>query len=110
MLGLVLLYWIGKYFYKLAEEFEKSKWAYVILGIVVYYTGIILFGIIFMIIGEIISPGYVDTFNETLLGFMALPFGILSCYLLYKYLEKTWKKNDPRKNSMIDQIGRVEDQ
>lgn len=105
MLGLVLLYWIGKYFYKLAEEYTKNKWGFAILGIGVYYLGTFIFGIIFMIIGEVITPGYIDTFNETLLSFIALPFGILSCYLLYKYLQKTWKKNDPRKNNLIDQIG-----
>jgi len=32
-----------------------------------------------------------------------LPFGILGCYLLYKYLEKTWKKNKPINE--IDEIG-----
>lgn len=109
MLGLVLLYWIGKYFYKLSEEYDKSKWGYTILGIVVYYAGTVLFGGIVMGLGEIFSPGFIDTFNETILGIMMIPFGLLSCYLLYKYLEKTWKKNDPTKNNMIDQIGKIEE-
>ena len=106
MLGLVLLYWIGKYFYKLAEEYNKNKWGFTILGIVVYYAGILLFSIIIGIIAEIFSPGFIDNFNETLFGFLMLPFGLLSCYLLYKYLEKTWKKNDPIKNNSIDEIGK----
>ena len=38
MLGLVLLYWIGKYFYKLAEEYDKSKWGFAILGLVLLLT------------------------------------------------------------------------
>lgn len=108
MLGLILLYWIGKYFYKLAEEYNKSKWGFTILGIVVYYAGILLFSIITGIIAEIFSPGFIDTFNETLFGFLMLPFGLLSCYLLYKYLEKTWKKNDPIKNNSIEEIGKLE--
>jgi len=107
MLSLLLLYWIGKYFYKLAEEYEKSKWGYGILGVIIFYAGFFLFGIGIMTIGEVFSEAFVDTFNETLLSFIMLPFGILSCYLMYKYLEKTWKKNDPRKNSMIDQIGKA---
>ncbi|MDO6596914.1 hypothetical protein Q4512_08295 [Oceanihabitans sp. 2_MG-2023] len=105
MLGLVLLYWIGKYFYKLAEEFNKNKWGFAILGIVVYYAGIIIFSLIIGVSVELISPGFLDTFNETLLSFLMLPFGILSCYLLYKYLEKIWKKNIPNTNHLIDQIG-----
>ncbi|WP_291866277.1 hypothetical protein [Maribacter sp.] len=103
MLGLLLLYWIGKYFYKLAEEYNKSEWGYAVLGILVYYGGIFFFGLIAGIIGEIVSPGFSETFNETLFGFIMLPFGILSCYLLYKYLEKTWKKNRPKNE--IDTIG-----
>ena len=46
MLGLLLLYWIGKYFYKLAEAYDKSKWGFTILGIVVYYAGIVVLGLI----------------------------------------------------------------
>ena len=34
MLGLLLIYFIGKYFYDLAAEFEKNKWLYAILGVV----------------------------------------------------------------------------
>ena len=106
MLGFVLLYWIGKYFYKLAEEYNKSQWGFAILGVVVYYAGIFLFGVIAGIIAEIISPGFVDTFSDSLFGILMLPFGILSCYLLYKYLEKTWKKNNPNPNNLINEIGK----
>lgn len=106
MLGLILLYWIGKYFYKLAEEYNKNQWGFAIIGVVVYYGGILLFSVIVGIILEIVSPGFIDSFNETLFGFLMLPFGLLSCYLLYKYLEKTWKQNDPSKNNSIDEIGK----
>jgi hypothetical protein len=105
MIGLLLLYWIGKYFYKLADEFEKSKWGFTVLGIVVYYTGTIVFAITFVIVAEIVSPGYIDTANERTIDLISLPFGLLSCYLLFKYLKKTWTKNDPRKNNSIDEIG-----
>ncbi|AUC81836.1 hypothetical protein [Lacinutrix sp. Bg11-31] len=106
MLGLILLYWIGKYYYKLAEKYNKSKWGFTILGIVSYYGGIVLFSFILGMAAEIIAPGYIDSFNETLLGLLMLPFGFLSCYLLYKYLEKAWEKNKPNPNKLIDEIGK----
>ncbi len=109
MLGLVLLYWIGKYFYKLAEEFNKSEWGFAILGVVTYYGGTFLFGIIFSIIAEVISPGYIDGFNENLFGLLMLPFGVLSCYLLYMFLEKKWGKEKPKTDTMIDEIGHGND-
>ena len=106
MLALVLMYWIGKYFYKLAEEYNKSPWGFAILGIVVYYGAIVLSGLIVGIVMALTSPETLDNFNETLLSFLLLPFGILSCYLLYKYLEKTWKKNTPDPVELIDEIGK----
>ena len=105
MFGLILLYWIGKYFYRLAEKHHKSPWGFAILGVIVYYGGIAIFSIAFGITMEILNPGYLDTFDDTLFGVFMLPFGLLSCYLLYKYLEKTWKKNDHNPNELIEEIG-----
>ena len=68
MLGLLLLYWVGKYFYKLAEEHDKSKWGFAILGVVSYYAGIVVFGFITGIVMELTAPGYIDTIHETLVG------------------------------------------
>ncbi len=51
-------------------------------------------------------PNVLDAVNETLLGLLMLPFGGLSCYLLYKYLEKSWKKSQPNTNELIDEIGK----
>lgn len=99
MLGLILLYWIGKHFYRLAEKFDKNEWGYAILGVVFYYAGTFIAGIIVAVIAEILSPGLTDTFNDTIFGLLMAPFGILSCYLLYKYLEKKWKNNNLDPNS-----------
>ena len=107
MLGLLLLYWIGKYFYKLAEKFEKSKWVFTILGIAIYYVGTFIFAAIFIIVGELYSPGFVDDFNETLLSFISLPFGLLSCFILYKYLKKKWEKSIPKIDDAIAEIGKI---
>lgn len=105
MLGLLLLYWIGKYFYKLAEEYDKSKWGYAILGVVVYYLGTFVFAFLL----AIFTPNFLDSESDRVIGLISLPFGVLSCYLLYKYFEKTWEKNKPKADKLIDQIGKVEE-
>ena len=105
MLGILLLFFIGKYYYKLAEKFEKQKVGYAILGVAIYYVGTIVFGLAFGIVSEIISPGYVDTVNDTMLGLAGLPFGLLASYLLYKYFSKTWEKNYSSNDNIIDKIG-----
>lgn len=93
MLGLLLLYWVGKYFYKLAEEYKKNKVGFAILGIVVYYGGSFFFGILIGFFIEIFNPGFIDTVDEMIFGLLMIPFGVLSCYTFYKIMEKTWKKN-----------------
>lgn len=104
MLGLLLLYWIGKYFYKLAEEYDKSEWGFAILGVVVYYAGIVVAGFSFGIFIGIFYPEILETMNETILSLFMIPFGILSCYLLYIQLEKSWKKSKEAKERFTDQI------
>lgn len=93
MIGLLLWYWVGKYFYKLAEEHKKNKWVFAVLGIVVYYAGSFAFGILIGFFVEIFSPGFIDTVGERFFGFLMIPFGVLSCYLFYKVIEEAWKKN-----------------
>jgi uncharacterized YccA/Bax inhibitor family protein len=102
MLGLVLLYWIGKYFYRLAEDYEKSKWGYAILGVVVYYLGTFIFAMLI----AIFALDFLNDESDLVISLISLPFGILSCYLLYKYFEKTWEANAPKNDNIIDQIGK----
>ncbi|APZ46789.1 hypothetical protein BW723_11060 [Polaribacter reichenbachii] len=106
MLGLILIYWLGKKFYKLAEEYNKSQWGYAILGIVVYYAVSIVFATVTLIIIESFS----NTLNDYILGLVAMPFGLLGCYLLYKYLEKNWDYKNPKNDILIDQIGKSEEE
>ena len=104
MLGLLLLYWIGKYFYKLAEEYDKSKWGFAILGVAVYYAGILLASFTTGIILGIFYPESLENLNEMLLGLAMLPFGILSCYILYKILENVWKKAKLAEDKFLNQV------
>ncbi|MCB0457797.1 MAG: hypothetical protein R2776_08375 [Flavobacteriaceae bacterium] len=106
MLGIILIYWIGRYFYQLAEKFDKNKWGFAVLGVVSYYAASFIGGIILGIIGEIISPGWIDTTSEMVLGLIALPFGILGCYGLYIYLKKSWEKRKKEEAVSIDDIGK----
>lgn len=96
MLGILLLYWIGKYYYKLAEAHGKSKWGYAILGIVTYYACAVVSGFLMGIFIELIWPGAVDTINELLLSILVLPFGIAGTYLLYHYFRRSWERKAPQ--------------
>lgn len=88
MLGLVLLYFIGKHFYNLAFEYEKHQWTYAILGIVAYYAGTAVAGFVLLFIAD--DPMRIVEESQVLLGIFAIPFGIFGCYLFHLYLVRKW--------------------
>ena len=105
MLGLVFLYFIGKYFYKLAEQFNKNKWLFAVLGIVVYYAGTFIGGIILGILDAVIGIDF-DWDNNIALSLIALPFGIASTYLFYFILKKQWERSFVVIQDEIQDIGK----
>lgn len=99
ILGLILLYFIGKSYYDLADTHNKSRWGFAIVGIVSFYAGIFVGGIILGIVLGIFWMEELETMNETLLGAMAIPFGALGCWGLYKILQRRWR------NQVIPEAG-----
>lgn len=101
---MLLLYFIAKPFYKLAEETDKNKWLYAILSIVVFYAGVFIGGIALTITLEIIFKYSEKEIDDTVMGICALPFGILSAWLLYKLIDKKWKaKTDYTYSDILDE-------
>lgn len=92
MLGLLLIYFIGKWHYELAQQFNKNKWLFAILGVVTYYGGTFLFGIGLGVYAVLMNDASILDINEFVLGLMALPFGLLCTWGLYKALQASWKK------------------
>ncbi len=104
MLGILLLYWVGNKFYILAETHQKSPWGFAILGIAVYYFGILFFGFYLGVLIGLSAPSFLDNLNETFLGILTIPLGLLSSYLLYKYLEKIWGRNYSKAIDLVDEF------
>ena len=95
MLGLLLIYFIGKRFYTLAQETGHSKWGTAFSGIASYYAGTIVFGILLFIFADLL--GYnPENMSDLAIGLLAMPFGGLSCYALYQYLDSRWEKEEPQ--------------
>jgi hypothetical protein len=92
MLGIFLIYFIGKRFYDLAVIFDKNKWAFAVAGIATYYVGAFMGGFIIALIYELWGTASFDDANEFVLNLIAFPFGIIACVGLYKLLEKNWKR------------------
>ena len=107
MLGLLLLYWIGKYFYQLAEKFEKHKWGYAIFGIAVYYGSQLIIGVILGLFDEFLQLGL--DFDSVALNLLGIPIGLAFCYLSYNFLRKKWKREYVDPISEIEAIGETEE-
>ena len=92
MIGLLLVYFIGKAFYDLALKFNQNKWGFAVLGILSYYLGLLLGGGLIGICMELFSPGSVEEFPDMVLGLMCIPLGALACWGVYKFLERKWSR------------------
>lgn len=94
ILGILLIYFIGKYFYDLAQKHGKGPWPYAILGVVAYYAGTFIGGVILGIGIAMFSTTPVEEINEMFFSFLSIPFGILACWGTYLLLQKNWSKKN----------------
>jgi hypothetical protein len=103
MIGLLvvglLLYLIGRPFYELAHEHNKSRWGFAILGVASYYAGTAVAG---LFLGMIIGLGYLQSladFSDMAIGFLTLPIGLLTCWGAYRLLKSNWEKSQKPENT-----------
>jgi hypothetical protein len=92
--GLLLIYFVGRSFFRLAGEYGKNEWGFAILGVASYYAGLFMGGMILGVVFALFSPGSLDTMSDFAMGLMALPLGVLSCWGLYMYLKRSWRRVD----------------
>lgn len=109
MFGLILIYWVGKYFYQLAEKYSQNKWLYAILGIVVYYAGQAIIGFTIGLVTVFFDIS-IDWDNKIMMALIGVPAGALSAYLFYIFLEKKWKNEEVKVDSIQDIGKEIEDQ
>lgn len=109
MLGLLLIFFIGKYYYELAQDYYKHRWLYAIFGIIIYYVGTAVGGIILGFLDVLFALNF-DWDSSLFLGLIALPFGIVAAYFIYIVLKRKWKKETGVAKDEIQDIGKnIED-
>ena len=107
MFSLLIIYFIGKYYYQLAVKYMQNKWLYAILGVSSYYIGsIVIGGIIIGLFIEFAADSGIDNYSDRTIGLILMPFGIASAYLLHYLLEKRWKKSVVLVKDEIEDIGK----
>jgi len=101
MLGLLVIYFIGKKFFDLATEFERNKWGFALAGVASYYIGTFIGGIVITIFLELFLDKSIDEANDLGLALIALPFGLIASWALYVLLKKNWRQHPSSFNSDI---------
>ncbi len=102
MLGLVLIFFIGKAYFDLAKNHNKEyAWLYAVLAIALYYG--FLFISLFVIVGilEYSSPMTLYNMNEYLLGIMGVPFGLLAVWAGHLILKKRFSETNEFENDAL---------
>ena len=91
MIGILLIYSIGRSFYDLAGRHDKAQWGFAILGVLAYYAGTVIGGLligVFALLAEIDIEGT----SDLAFSLMAMPIGLLACWGLHKLLAYQWSK------------------
>lgn len=102
MLGLALIYFLGKWYANLAEDFNKNKWLYAIVGIATYYVGTFAAGFAIGILSAATNNNVLLGYSDFVLGLICLPFGIISTVLLRYLLKRNWRKNSKISGELLD--------
>tara|TARA_B100000508_G_scaffold55003_3_gene42737 strand:+ start:116395 stop:116703 length:309 start_codon:yes stop_codon:yes gene_type:complete len=88
MLGIVFIYFLGRSYFRLADEHNRSKWLWGVLGVVFFYALQVLLG---LIIG--LTAYRWSMYNEVALNFIGIGFGLLGSIGIYHLLKYNWSKN-----------------
>lgn len=108
MIGLICVYFIGKYFYKLAQLYKQPKLIFTFVGIASFYFGSIVLGniLISLFLRGSIFFG-IELARNFRISIFTMPFGIvLSCFIHF-LLEKKWKKSQVNFKDEIEDIGKL---
>jgi ABC-type Co2+ transport system permease subunit len=102
ILLILMIYFVGRQFYELAHEYDKSRWGFAILGVVSYYIGLYSGAVLVGIVLEIVAPGFVESTSEFVLGLIPIPIGIATCWLTYVLLKRSWSKPKETSKQTLD--------
>lgn len=85
----ILLFYIGFYYYRLAENYKKRKWLYAILG--VFFSVFGFFSNIIYV--RLFKMNNFDESDIANLSLKSISMGVLFAFVLFHVINFIWKKN-----------------
>lgn len=103
MIGLILIYFIGRQFYFLAQDHRNNRWLFAILGIGSYYMGTMIFTFTIALLANYFEF-FFDLMHKTqfVQGLMSMPMGLLCCWIFFHMLRSSWQKRKIGKLEILD--------
>lgn len=101
MLALIFIYFVGKNFYELAHEHNRSRWGFAVLSVIVFYASQLIFGTI-LVSSIVLSGVEMTTVMQFLMNVLAIGCGVAGIWLFYFLLKRAWGKNPKKGTSKSD--------
>jgi cellobiose-specific phosphotransferase system component IIC len=88
--GYIILFYIGFYFFRLAENYGRNKWLYGFLGIFFFVSGFVSY----IIYKRIFEAEEFDSNDIAFISLKSIFSGLLFSFVLFHVINFIWKKND----------------
>ena len=101
-LGYILVFYIGFYFYRLAENHKKNKWLYTMVGVSTYLVGISIYPLYlrFFVFNDL------NEIELTIINWKSFLIGLASIFILFQVLSIIWGRKEKANKEEIDKIGK----
>lgn len=103
MLGLILIYFVGRNYFELAHEHNRPAWLFAILGVLTFFFGQFFLGTIVATL-IVSSTGAISDGTYLLVSVISIACGAAAIWFMYKRLESFWKANPKPSKSGRDLI------
>lgn len=101
-LAYIFIFYIGFYFYRLAENHKKNKWLFSAVGIATYYVGTIIYTLFL----KLYHKEEISDFDFVSITIKSFLIGLLSVFFLFQLLSFIWSRKKKVKAKRIDKIGK----
>ena len=107
MIGFLFIYFIFNFYSKLALKYDKNKWVFGFIGLLLYYATTFAFGVLYAIIYELLGNTFTDSdANNIYFQISAFGVGIGVAYGINRMLEIKWEREKVlSEKDSIDSIG-----
>ncbi|MFK8059714.1 MAG: hypothetical protein AB8B78_06435 [Polaribacter sp.] len=104
ILGYIFLFYVGFYFYRLAENHHKNKWLFGFLGIAIYFFGVLIYPLYLKLFNNL----EIDEFKITIVSLKSFTTGLLFVFISFQFLGFIWGRKKKIEKKEIEKIGEIE--